>query len=376
MVKQANMKKIILRLLVLVVSVLFVAKLSAQLQKLTGAFAASQGIVVDSKGNTFVTGKNNKIIKITPEGKAVLFAGGGRHNSDGKGNQAGFFGTEGIAIDATDNLYIADGPAIRKVTPEGLVITVAGSKISAQRDGNRATAAFVSVENIAVDNKGNIYVTDKEWTNNRGSSGYFFIRKITAEGIVTTLKDEKGDSLRLHFPRGLACDGAGNLYICASVSHCVKKISPSGTITTVAGQCDKTKFNSVYKEGNVNKAVLTCPSGMAITNNGEIYISDTRLHRIIKIANNKVTTVAGSGKFDFSGNPAGAAEPGFADGKALTARFNAPAGIAFDSDGNLFIVDASSSNNSYIRKLSMDGIVTTFCKHEWNPKTSQYEEAD
>lgn len=356
--------------------VISAAQAAAQHPKLTGAFAASQGIVVDSKGNAFVTGKNNKIIKITPEGKAVLFAGGGRHNSDGKGNQAGFFGTEGIAIDAADNLYIADGPAIRKVTPDGLVITVAGSKISAFRDGNQATAAFVSVENIAIDNKGNIYVTDKEWTNNRGSNGYFFIRKITAEGIVTTLKNETGDSLKLHFPRGLACDAAGNLYVCASVSHCIKKISPSGTITTVAGQCDKTKFNAVYKEGNVNTAVLTCPSGMAIAKNGDIYITDTRLHRIIKIANNKVTTVAGTGKFDFSGNPAGAAEPGYADGKALTARFNAPAGIALDANGNLFIVDASNSNNSYIRKLSTDGIVTTFCKHEWNPKTSQYEETE
>ena len=151
---------------------------------------------------------------------------------------------------------------------------------------------------------------------------------------------------------------------------------PSGVITTVAGQCDKTKFNSVYKEGPVSTAVLTNPSGMAIAKNGDIYITDTRLHRIIKIANNKVTTVAGSGKFNFSGNPAGAAEPGFADGKTTAARFNAPAGIAFDRNGNLFIVDASSSNNSYIRKLSPEGMVTTFCKHEWNPKTSQYEEVE
>ena len=64
------------------------------------------------------------------------------------------------------------------------------------------------------------------------------------------------------------------------------------------------------------------------------------------------------------------------DGKALTARFDAPNGIAFDRNGNLFIIDRSSSNNSYIRKLSPDGMVTTFCKHEWNPKTSQYEEVE
>jgi secreted PhoX family phosphatase len=79
---------------------------------------------------------------------------------------------------------------------------------------------------------------------------------------------------------------------------------------------------------------------------------------------------------NFSGNPAGAATPGYTDGKALTARFESPNGIAFDKNGNLYIVDRSGSTNSYIRKLSPDGMVTTFCKHEWNSKTSQYEEVE
>jgi DNA-binding beta-propeller fold protein YncE len=359
------------------IPVLFLINLSnAQTPKLTGAFAASFGIVADSKGNLFVTGKNNKIIKITPQGKAELFAGGGRNGKDGKANQAGFNDTEGITIDAADNLYVADGSMIRKITADGAVITLAGTKISGYRDGDRLTAAFVNLENIAIDNKGTIYVTDYEWSNNRGSTGYYFIRKITAQGIVTTIKDVNGEALRLHYPRGLACDKEGNLYVCASVSHCIKKISPSGIITTVAGQCDKTKFNSVYKEGPVSSAVLTNPSGIAINKNGDIYISDDRMNRIIKIANNKVTTVAGFGKISFSGNIAGASEQGERDGKALQAMFYSPMGIAFDQSGNLYIVDGSSRNNSYIRKLSLDGMVTTFCKHEWNPKTSQYEEVE
>jgi sugar lactone lactonase YvrE len=355
---------------------LFFQLATAQTPKLTGAFAASFGIAMDSKGNAFVTGKNNKIIKISPEGKAELFAGGGRNSKDGMGKEAGFNDTEGIAIDSADNLYVADGTMIRKITADGSVTTIAGIKISGYKDGDRLTAAFVNLENIAIDNKGTIYVTDNEWTNNRGSSGYYVIRKISAEGIVSTITNGNEGELRLHYPRGIACDAAGNLYVNASVSHCIKKISPSGVITTVAGQCDKTIFNSVYKEGLLSSAVLTNPSGMAIAKNGDLYISDSRLHRIIKIANNKVTTVAGTGKFNFSGNPAGAAEPGYADGKALTARFDAPNGIAFDRNGNLFIIDRSNSNNSYIRKLSADGMVTTFCKHEWNPKTSQYEEVD
>lgn len=357
----------------LVFALIFMQSINGQTPKLTGAFAASFGIVADSKGNLFVTGRNNKIIKINPQGKAELFAGGARMGKDGKGAGAGFNDTEGIAIDADDNLYIADGPCIRKITPEAVVTTIAGTRNAGIRDGNWQTAAFWNTENIAIDNKENIYVSD--YAQAGASTGEYCIRKISADGFVSTLKDGV-NNLVIRYPRGMVCDSLGNLYICCNASHCIRKISPSGIITTVAGQCDKTELNSVYKEGPVATAVLTTPSGIALAKNGDIYISDSRLHRIIKIAGNKVTTVAGGGKMNFSSNPAGAAEPGYTDGKALTARFDAPNGIAFDRNGDLYIIDRSSSGNSYIRKLSPDGMVTTFCKHEWNPKTSQYEEVE
>jgi sugar lactone lactonase YvrE len=360
-------------LFALLVFILTGNKLYTQTPKLNNVFNYSFGIAVDSKGYVFVTGKNNKIISITPEGKAELFAGGGRNGKDGKGNQAGFNDAEGIAIDAEDNLYIADGPCIRKITPDAVVTTIAGTRNAGIRDGNWQTAAFWNTENITIDNKGTIYVTD--YAQAGASTGEYCIRKISADGYVTTLKDG-ANNLVIRYPRGMVCDSLGNLYVCCNASHCVRKITPAGAITTLAGQCDKTILNSVYKEGPVATAILTTPSGIAIAKNGDIYITDSRLHRIIKIANNKVTTVAGTGKMNFSSNPAGSAEPGYADGKALTARFDAPNGIAFDRSGNLFIIDRSSSNNSYIRKLSTDAMVTTFCKHKWNPKTSQYEEAE
>jgi sugar lactone lactonase YvrE len=352
----------------------------AQPSKLTGAFNASSGIAVDSKGYAYVVGRNSKIIRITPAGKAELFAGGARRGKDGKGADAGFSNTTGITIDSSDNLYVADGTRIRKISPDAVVTTVVGQVVSDYKDGDRAIACFLNLEDIAVDNKGTIYVTDYDpgpdgTEGKRGSNGYYVIRKITADGQVSTLKN---GSERLNFlhPGGLACDKNRNLYICAATSHCIKKISPEGIVTTFAGQCDKTKFNSIYKEGPVKTAVFTSPNGIAITKNGDVYISDNRLNRIIKISGDNVSTVAGTGKFDFSGNPAGAAETGEKDGPAKQAMFHAPQGIAFDRAGNLYIVDGGGRNNSYIRKLSTSGIVTTFCKHAWNPKTSQYEEAE
>lgn len=379
--KKKIMKVLRLNWFIFLIPFLFSNKLAAQHAKLNTAFYYSSGIVVDSKGNVFVTGKNNKVVKITPQGKAELFAGGGKNNKDGIGKDAGFSNTTGIAIDSLDNLYVADNTHIRKITQDGSVVTIAGSLTAEVKDGNIKSATFLHLENIAIDKSGTIYVTDyapgKDWTPGKvTNTGEYLIRKITAQGIVTTLQNGNAGKLILKYPRGLACDKEGNLYVCVSSSHCIKKINPTGIITTFAGQCDKTIYHSVYTEGDINSAVLTTPSGIAIAANGDIYISDERLYRIIKIANNKVTTVAGNGKISFVGNIAGAAEPGETDGKAKLALFQTPTGIAFDKAGNLYIVDGSSRVNSYIRKLSPDGMVTTFCKHVWNPKTEQYEEAD
>lgn len=375
------MKKLFVVGLMLACFVLLSIALFAQVPKLNNAFYFSSGIVIDSKGNAFVTGRNNKIIKINSRGKAEIFAGGGKNYKDGIGKEFRFSNIGGIAIDSLDNLYVTDNTGIRRITPDGTVSSVAGTAIAESKDGNKTNGSFLHLENIALARDGNIYVTDyapgKDWTPGRvTNSGEYYIRKITAKGIVTTLQSSNAEKLILKYPRGLACDKDGNLFVCASISHCIKKITPEGIITTFAGQCDKTIFHSVYKEGNINTAVLTNPTGLTIAKNGDVYISDDRMNRIIKIANNKVTTVAGSGKINFAGNIAGASETGETDGKALQAKFFTPWGIAFDNAGNLFIVDGSGRNNSYIRKLSTDGTVSTFCKHTWNEKSQQYEEAD
>src|SRR5258705_8817971 len=120
------MKKKFCCCLSFLVFVVQVIQLNAQ-PKLSAAFYYSHGIVVDSKGNAFVTGKNDKIIKIDPAGKAELFAGGGSDYIDGTGTNVRFAYTDGIAIDSADNLYVADGSRIRKISPDATVITIAGT---------------------------------------------------------------------------------------------------------------------------------------------------------------------------------------------------------------------------------------------------------
>src|SRR5205809_7435047 len=179
-----------IKYLILLVIILFGSSLKSQKPKFSGAFYYSSNIVIDSKGNAFVTGKNNLIVKITHEGKAELFAGD--RSKHGKGRDFWLSDDGRIAIDAQDNLYVGDETTIRKITPNGLMTIVAGSNIRSSRVGSRSTATFVDIKNIAIDNKGTIYVTDvppsKDGNYSGGSSGMFVIRKITSDGTVTTIK--------------------------------------------------------------------------------------------------------------------------------------------------------------------------------------------
>jgi hypothetical protein len=143
-------------------------------------------------------------------------------------------------------------------------------------------------------------------------------------------------------------------------SRCIKKITQAGVVTTVAGQCGKRFSNPVYKEGDIKTAELMTPLDIAFSKKGDLYFSDLRLHRIIKIADGRVSTVAGNSEIDMThANIMGYAKEGYVDGKAKLALFNFPQAIAFDSKGNLFIVD---QGNQCIRKLSTDGMISTFYK--------------
>jgi sugar lactone lactonase YvrE len=323
------------------------------------AFSYTTCLVVDSKDNVYISGKNNKIIRITPDGIASDFAGhpnGRAGNEDGMITTGRFSSTNDMAIDANDNIYVADYNRVRKVSPDGMITTIAGTGRYEIIDGPGKSAGFTRTEHIAVDNSGNIYVVDQRTVKeNNKSSSMHIIRKIDASGNVSTLQSG-GKELRFDVVRGMTCDKEGNLYVCLVVSRCIKKIARDGTVTTVAGQCGKRKFHPVYKQGDISSAELMTPSYITFDSNGDLYFTDTRLHRVIKVANKKVSTVAGNSKVH-DHNIAGGSYEGYRNGKALQALFDAPCSIAFDSRGNLFIADMG---NNCVRKLTPDGMVSTF----------------
>jgi sugar lactone lactonase YvrE len=256
---------------------------------------------------------------------------------DGTGTVAQFHSPAGVAIDASDNVYVADtdNDAIRKIAPTGMVTTLAGTGWGSS-DATGTAARFHYPSGIVTDTAGNLYVAD---TLNDT------IRRITPDGVVTTLAgqagslgnaDGVGSAARFDGPQGLALDGAGNLYVADSDNLAIRKLTlSSGAVTKVAGW-DRATLGFAPNDGPVARAQFNFPCGVAVDGAGNLYVADTDNHTIRQITPaGIVTTIAGlPGTF------------GSADGVGAAARFNYPSGIAVDDAGNLYIAD---TNNHTIR---------------------------
>jgi len=188
--------------------------------------------VVDSLGNVYVADSENSTIrKMTPAGAVTTLAGLARSygSTDGTGSAARFDHPYGVAVDNAGDLYVADtrNHTIRKVTPDGIVTTLAGQAQQAgSADGFGGAARFQGPLRLAADNAGNIYVAD---------SGNHLIRKVTATGTVTTVAglagnsgsaDGTGDAARFNYPEDVAVDAAGNLYVADSFNAAIRKVTP------------------------------------------------------------------------------------------------------------------------------------------------------
>ena len=258
-------------------------------------FFAPAGVVADRSCNVFVT-DFGAVRKITSAGVVTTLAGvAGRFSSaDGTGRAAGFGSPNGIAIDDAGNLYVADegNHTIRKVTPAGVVTTLAGTAgMRGSADGTGAAARFNFPAAVGTDASGNVYVADL---------GNFTIRKITPAGAVTTLAgavgmqgsvDGTGSVARFHVPVGVAVDAAGNVFVADYGSHSVRKMTPAGVVTTLAG----TAFVSGSADGTGPDARFNRPTGVAVDSAGNVLVTDADNSTIRKVTPaGVVTTVAGT----------------------------------------------------------------------------------
>ncbi len=306
------------------------------------------GIGRDSSGNLYVAdASSNTILKITSAGVVTTFAGssGSAGSQDGAGTSARFNQPGGVAVDASGNVYVADtgNATVRMITRDGVVATLAGSAASrGSRDGTGTAALFSQPTGIAVDAVGNVYVAD---------SVNATVRKITQVGAVTTLAgspgvrgeaDGDGAAARFNFPSGVAVDAAGNIYVADTYNATVRKITPAGTVTTLAGSAGIT--GAVDLTGT--NALFNQCFGVAVDAAGNVYVADTGNASIRRIApGGAVTTLAGV---------AGIA--GLADGSGDSALFNQPHGLVVDSAGNVFVAD---TGNAAVRRVAADRTVTT-----------------
>jgi streptogramin lyase len=250
-----------------------------------------------------------------------------------------------VAVDGSGNVYVADttNELIRKITSAGVVTTLAGTALAVgSANGTGAAARFNSPTEVAVDTAGNVYVAD---TNNH------LIRKITPAGVVTTLAgtagatgsaDGTGTAATFKFPYGVAVDGSGNVYVADTINHLIRKITSAGVVTTLAGTAGATGSTN----GTGAAARFDSPSGVAVDGSGNVYVADATNDLIRKITSaGVVTTLAGT---------AGAA--GQTNGTGAAARFDSPSGVAVDGSGNVYVADTI---NHLIRKITPAGVVTT-----------------
>jgi mucin-19 len=304
-------------------------------------YGPMMGSSIDSGGNIYVGDVyNHRIRKITPAGVVTSLAGNGNATpfSNGTGTNATFYNPQQVAVDSTGNVYVPDfgNNRIRKVTPDGVVTTLAGNGTSAFADGSSGVASFAGPRGVTVDTLGNVYVADAG--NNR-------IRKVTPDGVVSTLagqatagsSDGTGASAQFNAPFGVAVDFSGNVFVADQGGNRIRKITPVGVVTTIAGNGGTT-----FTDGTGTNATFNGPYGIAVDSTGTLYVSDLTNHRIRKITTaGVVTTLAGNGTTTF------------ANGTGTNATFNQPWGVAVDPSGTVYVTDFA---NHLIRKIGT-GIV-------------------
>jgi uncharacterized protein (TIGR03437 family) len=365
-------------------------------------------IKADSSGNVYAADGFSTIYKITPSGTVTAIAGGSvGFGGDGSlATSARLNGPSGIALDGLGNLFIADtyNNRVREVNlTTGIIKTVAGNgSLGFNGNNGQATSAQLAYPtSVAVDAAGNIFIAEY----------YDIRKVLAASGLMTTLAGEgsavtDGPALNaaIGYPVGLTTDAAGNLYVADTTFSLVRTINPGGTIHTIAGMAlgGQPTYGYTGDGGPAVSAELFSPSGVARDTNGFTYIADEGNQRIRRIdQNGAISTIAGAGHFAGDGAPAAAAlmdlpEAAITDvngniyfsdtfnnrvrrigtngtittvagngvcdytgdhGPASAATLCRPQGLAIDSTGNIYVTD---SFNSVVREIGLNGFISTF----------------
>ncbi|HZV34041.1 MAG TPA: hypothetical protein VFB72_05645, partial [Verrucomicrobiae bacterium] len=275
----------------------------------TALFSDPAGLAMDAAGNVYIAdNQNHAIRKLSTNGIVSTFAGklGITASADGTGTNASFNNPSGIAIAPNGTLYVTDtgNNTIRSITTNAVVTTLAG--LAGQTGTTNATgnlARFSSPLGIAIDDSGMIYVAD---------SGNHTIRKVTVAGVVTTFAGSPGvwgtndgsvGAALFNGPVGIALDSHTNLFVSDSNNHTIRKITPSGNVSTWAG----VPGNDGTNDGNANAALFCHPGELKLDRNNTLYVVDSFNHTIRRISTNAaVTTVAGLGENEGSANGLGA----------------------------------------------------------------------
>jgi sugar lactone lactonase YvrE len=334
----------------------------------TGSLYQPSSLIQLSDGSIVISDTDNHRLRLLKDDTLTSYSGQvldfdtqglpvGAYN-DGNRDSAFYNEPAGITQDAAGNIYVADSSnhSIRKLTPDGNVVTLAGNGLPGYQDGTKQSARFYLPSDVAVDHQGNVYVTD---TLNH------LIRKVDANGNVTTLNkpssrivefypglvEDSGDfkdgplaEAMFNEPTGLAIDDKGNLFVSDTGNQRIRYIDfTNGTVSTVAGGGDYSS-NALYVEGQyidgaAADARFSNPAGLTVARDGSLLVADRSNQVIRLITNNEVHTLVGQGT-----------EYGKADGILAAAYLNDPSDVIELSDGSLAIADSSNNKIRIVQR--------------------------
>ena len=322
-------------------------------------FTYPSGIGFVAPDSLFLTDSSNDTVqKVTTAGDVTLFAGtsGSAGSSNGSGAAAMFNQPGAVVAGSSGVVYVADtaNALIRRIAADGSVTTFAGSASArGNTDGTGTAATFTSPDGIALDAAGNVYVAD--------ALGQV-IRKISSAGVVTTLAgaagtpgfaDGTGTGAQFNHPAGLAVDAGGNVYVADQSNNVIRKITPAGVVTVLAGLPGVAGSD----DGTGSLALFNQPTGLVLDASGNLFVADTGNSTIRRITPaGAVTTLAGL-----------AAIGGNQDGTGFNAMFNQPRALSIDSSANLWVAD---TGNDAIRKVTPAGVVTTLTLRQGSTSSS------